>query len=184
MSNKTTTIHVMIFGDDKIDKSSFLKKMFEETTGGKNGTTFLGNVDLENEKNSKCFLYVTNNYGQLRQFAAKLTGLILIFDPEKPKSLEFVENAFNNINAEKLKNLNNLCVIVLGNKLGETEINGKAKDFAERNGIKYCDSNPENIKEIIKEIYKFNQNKKQEINQKKDDSKGNNKKRRGCCGCF
>ena len=60
----------------------------------------------------------------------------------------------------------------------------KPKILLKKNGIKYCDSNPENIKEIIKEIYNFNQNKKQEINQKKDDSKGNAKKRRGCCGCF
>ena len=83
-----------------------------------------------------------------------------------------------------MKNLNNLYITIIRNKLRKTEINGKAKDFAERNRINYCDSVPENVEELIKEIYNFNQNKKQEINQKKDDSKGNDKKRRGCCGCF
>ena len=184
MSNKTS-IHIMIFGDDKIDKSSFLKNLKESkimSRKNENEITFFGNVKLENEKKLDCFLYVTNNNIQLKQFAAKLTGLILIFDPEKQKSLDFVETVFNN--TKKSKNLNNLYIIILGNKLGKTEINGKAKDFAEKNGIKYCDSNPENIEDIIKEIYNSNQNKKQEINQKKDDSKGNDKKRKRCCGCL
>ena len=183
MSNKTS-IHIMIFGDDEIDKSSFLKNLKEsKIISRKKGITFFGIVDLENKKKLDCFLYVTNNNNQLKQFAAKLTGLILIFDPEKQKSLDFVEKVFD-VNAEKLKNLNNLCIIILGNKLGKTEINGKAKDFAKKIGIKYCDSNPENIEEIIKEIYNFNQNKKQEINQKEDAPKENAKKSRDCCGCF
>ena len=131
MSNKTL-IHIMIFGDDKIDKSSFLKNFKESKfMRKKNEITFSGKIDLENEKKLDCFLYVTNNDSQLRQFAAKLTGLILIFDPENQESLDFVEKVFD-VNAEKLKNLNNLCIIILGNKLGKTEINGKAKDFAKK----------------------------------------------------
>ena len=184
MSNKTS-IHIMIFGDDKIDKSSFLKNMFKELkiiSKKKNEITFFGNVDLENEKKLDCFLYVTNNNIQLKQFAAKLTGLILIFDPDNQDSLKFVKEVYNY--TKKSKNLNNLYITIIGNKLGKTEINKEAKDFAERNEINYCDSFPENVEELIKKIYNFNQNKKQEINQKKDASKGNAKKRRGCCRCF
>ena len=182
MSNKTL-IHIMIFGDDKIDKSSFLKNFKEsKNMRRKNEYTFSGKVDLENEKKLDCFLYVTNNDSQLRQFAAKLTGLILIFDPDNQDSLKFVEEVYNY--TKKLKNLNNLYITIIGNKLGKTEINKEAKDFAKKNGINYCDSFPENVEELIKEIYNFNQNKKQEINQKKDVSKGNAKKRRDCCGCL
>ena len=183
MSNKTL-IHIMIFGDDKIDKSSFLKNFKEsKNMRRKNEYTFSGKVDLENEKKLDCFLYVTNNNNQLKQFAAKLTGLILIFDPEKQESLDFVENVFN-FYAEKLKNLNNLYITIIGNKLGKTEINKEAKDFAKKNVINYCDSFPENVEELIKEIYNFNQNKKQEINQTEDASEGNAKKSRDCCGCL
>ena len=182
MSNKTL-IHIMIFGDDKIDKSSFLKSFKEsKNMRRKNEYTFSGKVDLENEKKLDCFLYVTNNDSQLRQFAAKLTGLILIFDPDNQDSLKFVEEVYNY--TKKLKNLNNLYITIIGNKLGKTEINKEAKDFAKKNVINYCDSFPENVEELIKEIYNFNQNKKQEINQKKDVSKGNAKKRRDCCGCL
>ena len=95
MSNKTS-IHIMIFGDSKIDKSSFLKNFKESKfMRKKNEITFFGKVDLENEKKLDCFLYVTNNNIQLKQFATKLTGLILIFDPEKQESLDFVEKVFN-----------------------------------------------------------------------------------------
>ena len=156
MSNKTS-IHVMIFGDDKIDKSSFLKNIEElkiMSRKNENEITFFGNVDLENEKKLDCFLYVTNNNIQLKQFATKLTGLILIFVPEKQESLDFVEKVFNY--TKKSKNLNNLYITIIGNKLGKTEINKEAKDFAERNEINYCDSFPENVEELIKKIYNFN----------------------------
>ena len=183
MINKTQ-IHIIIFGYNKIDKSPFLNKMLQgsKNIGGKNETTFKREVNLENEKTLNCFLYVIDNDNQLRQFAANCAGLILIFDPENKDSLKFVEEVYNY--TKKSKNLNNLYITIIGNKFGKTEINREAKDFAERNEINYCDSVPENVEELIKEIYNFNQNKKQEINQTEDASEGNAKKSRDCCGCL
>ena len=199
MSNKII-IHIIIYGKGivknsfegkyKIDKNTILETMLEINNDivNKNMTLFKKNLKLDNEKNLKCLLYAIDNEQQLRGMAKKSTGLILIFDPDEEESLMFVENIFNDF-AKKNKTFDNLYITIFANKKKETEITEKAKKFADAKSIKYCDSPVKGeekkfIEGIIKEIYNFNQNKKQEINQTEDASEGNAKKSRDCCGCL
>ena len=120
--------------------------------------------------------------------AKNSVGLILIFDPDRDKSLKLLENLFNGIAKEK-KIFGDLYITILANEKKETEITKKAKDFAKQNAIKFCDSTLDEedkkfILEIIKEICNFKPNKKKEINQKEDAPKENAKQSRDCCGCF
>ena len=194
MSDKKNRIiiHIIIYCHSDIGQKIFLKNFFKEDKKISHKsetvfeTVFNGEINLDSKNILKYYLYVTDSDSRLRSLAKNSAGLILFFDPDEEKSFELFGNVFNNI-SEKNKTFDNLYITILANQFKETDIYQKAKKLAEEKKINFCvlEENEINfIEGIIKKIYNFNQNKKQEINQKEDTSKGNAKKSRECCGCF
>ena len=197
MSKKKNIINIIIYGDPDIvqmDANSFIREFLENmfkknyNLNTQKTLVFDTEVKLDHEVKFNCRLHATNSEPQLRTMAKNSVGLILIFDPDINQSLELLENIFKGSAKEK-KIFDDLYITILANKKKETEITEKAKKFAEKNVIKFCDSTLDEddkkfILEIIKKICNFKPNKKQEINQKEDAPKENAKKSRDCCGCF
>ena len=171
-------INVLIYGDPEVSKNIIKKFLDDESLKGEqfhqNFKTFKYELFLDNRTikyNLNICLNVSKPEENFPYFLKNSDGAILTFDFKSEESFKFIKDIF------KKKSFDNFYITLLGDNYdnrSDFEVSPEdAENFVNSTRINYCDLSAksnlkESIKNVLKEIYNFSMNEKDNEN---------------CCNC-
>ena len=199
-NNYDEKCRLLIIGDSFVGKTSFLSRYargtFNLTYLATAGFEFFTKDDEIDNKNVRIELWDSSGYEKFHSLTASsfsnAEGIMVMFDVTNPTSFENVRNWTESIKTHLSSGINNIPVIIIGNKIDIVEREVKteeAKKYCNDLGFKYYETSAktgenvnDTIKSLVREVLKkkIRKNKK-EVNVMEIPNPQDSKKEGNCC---